>query len=356
MKKPRAILSIIVLFTGFNSVLLSQELLSPQLKARVEQERFMRIMFYNCENFFDTKDDSLVNDAEFLPDGDRNWSKSHYYEKQNHISQIITAIGGWTPPELVGLCEIENRGILDGLTRNSSLYIYGYQIIHKESPDARGIDVALLYQPKKFKPIQQAFIPVNYPYSDHKTRDILYAAGQLSNGDTLHVFVNHWPSRYGGQLESEENRIFVASLLKNKTDSLLNQNSEALIVIVGDFNDEPNNKSLMETLQALPERDSTKKKQLVNLSYKLQFEQNRGSNKYKGHWGILDQIIVSGGLLDKSHKTYTILEWVTIFDASFLLEPDPVYLGNKPYRTYTGFKYIGGFSDHLPVFIDLHTQ
>jgi predicted extracellular nuclease len=327
--------------------------LPPELKQKVENDRMVRIMFYNCENFFDTKNDSLVIDEEFLPEGDRNWNKNRYFEKQNHVSKVITAIGGWNPPDLVALCEIENRKILEGLTLQSPLYIFGYKIIHKESPDARGIDVGLLYKPEKYKPVKNEFLAVNYPHSSRKTRDILFSTGILPNGDTLHIFVNHWPSRYGGQLESEENRIFVASLLKAKTDSILTKNNEALIVLVGDFNDEPNNTSLLETLGAKPNLDSTNNKQLVNLSYNLQFVKNQGSNKYQGHWGILDQIIVSGALLTQSAKTYTTTERASIFEAPFLLEADEVYLGLKPFRTYIGFKYNGGFSDHLPVFIDL---
>ncbi|MGE4287853.1 MAG: endonuclease [Salinivirgaceae bacterium] len=327
--------------------------LPQQLKSKIEQERLLRIMFYNVENLFDTEDDSLKMDEEFLPDETRNWNKFRYYQKQSQLSKVITAVGGWNPPELVGLCEIENRNVLNYLTRQSPLYVFGYQIIHQESPDARGIDVALLYQPKSFRPVYTEFIAVDYPLNKRKTRDIVYARGIIPNNDTLHVFVNHWPSRYGGQLESEENRIFVAGLLKHKTDSILDTNPKALIVIMGDFNDEPNNTSLLKTLNALPAYDSTKQSQVVNLSYELRYAKNEGSHKYQGQWALLDQVIVSGGLLNKSQKTYTTTDKLCIFKAPFLLEPDKAFLGDKPYRTYVGFKYNGGFSDHLPVFLDL---
>ncbi|PKP10397.1 MAG: endonuclease [Bacteroidetes bacterium HGW-Bacteroidetes-4] len=330
--------------------------LPQQLKNKIEQERLVRIMFYNVENLFDTEDDSLKMDEEFLPDEIRNWSKYRYYQKQNQLSKVITAVGGWSPPELVGLCEIENRNVLNYLTRQSSLYVFGYQIIHQESPDARGIDVALLYQPKSFRPVSTEFLAIDYPLNKRKTRDILYAQGILPNHDTLHVFVNHWPSRYGGQLESEENRIYVAGRLKQKTDSVLQNNPQALIVIMGDFNDEPNNTSLLKTLKALPAYDSLQTKQLINLSYELRYTKNQGSHKYQGQWTLLDQVIVSGGLLSKSKKTYTTSDKLTIFRAPFLLEPDEAYLGDKPFRTYVGLKYNGGFSDHLPVFIDLLTK
>lgn len=327
--------------------------LPRQLKDKIEQKRLVRIMFYNVENLFDTVDDTLKMDEEFLPEGIRNWSKFRYYQKQNQLSKVITAVGGWSPPDLIGLCEIENHGVLTYLTRQSPLYIFGYQIIHQESPDARGIDVALLYQPKNFRLINTEFIAVDYPVNQRKTRDILYARGILPNNDTLHLFVNHWPSRYGGQLESEKNRIFVAKLLKQKTDSILNKHPQALITLIGDFNDEPNNTSLLKTLNALPAFDSSVHKQLINLSYELRYSKNEGSHKYQGQWALLDQVIVSSGLLNKSQNTYTTPEKLTIMRAPFLLEPDEAFLGDKPFRTYVGFKYKGGFSDHLPVFIDL---
>jgi predicted extracellular nuclease len=344
----------IALFGLINNVAFCQEKeISLDLKTAIESPRLARILFYNCENLFDTKDDSLTADEEFLPNGDRNWNQNRYTDKTNRIAKVITAVGGWKPPELIGLCEIENRSVLNYLTKISPLYAFGYKIIHKESPDARGIDVALLYQPKSFIPIANRFIPINYPFTDRKTRDILYSKGFLTNGDTLHVFVNHWPSRYGGQLESEENRFYVASVLKTITDSLLTSNPNSLIVIVGDFNDEPNNQSLLKVLDAKPKYDSLQNPQLVNLSYRLQFEKNQGTYKYQSHWGILDQLIVSGGLLEKHEKTYTTLYHAFIYNAPFLIEPDDTYLGEKPFRTFTGFKYNGGYSDHLPVFIDL---
>ncbi|MFA6401934.1 MAG: endonuclease [Salinivirgaceae bacterium] len=346
--------SLIALLVLFNKVTFSQEKeLSDELKIAIETPRLARILFYNCENLFDTKDDSLTSDEEFLPSGDRNWSQKRYNEKSNRIAKVITAVGGWKPPELVGLCEIENRSVLNYLTKSTPLYAFNYKIIHKESPDARGIDVALLYQPKSFNVVDTKFIPIKYPFTDRKTRDILYAKGLLTNGDTLHVFVNHWPSRYGGQLESEENRFFVASVLKSVTDSLIASNSSSLITIVGDFNDEPNNQSLLKVLDAKPQYDSLRNPQLINLSYRLQFEKNQGSYKYQSHWGILDQLIVSGNLLAGREKTFTTIEHAFIYIAPFLMEPDDTYLGEKPFRTFTGFKYNNGFSDHLPVFIDL---
>lgn len=354
MKNPKLPYELLLLIFLLARGVFAQKPVFPEyLTIAVESPRLVRVMFYNCENYFDTQNDSLTADEEFLPDGERNWTPSRFYTKANQIAKVITAVGGWQVPELVGLCELENRGVLEYLTKKSVLYPAGYKIIHKESPDARGIDVALLYQPDKFKPLAVTFLAINFPHSNHKTRDVLYTRGILPNHDTLHVFVNHWPSRYGGMLESEENRIFVASVVKKTTDSIFRANPLANLLLIGDFNDEPNNISLLKTLDAKPARDSLVGSQLVNLSYRLQFEKQQGSHKYQGHWGVLDQMIVSGSMLNQTNPTYTQPEKAIIFKAPFLLETDDSFLGQKPYRTYNGFNYQGGFSDHLPVFIDL---
>ncbi len=172
-----------------------------------------KIMFYNVENLFDTYDDSLINDEEFLPEGDRFWNNHKYYSKLNNIYKVIVAVGGWQPPAIIGLCEIENRTVLNDLVNNTPLVKFEYQIIHKESPDRRGIDVGLLYRKELFQPISYEAIPINFPNNpESKTRDILYVKGIAEKSDTLNIFINHWPSRWGGQLESEDRRLFVASV------------------------------------------------------------------------------------------------------------------------------------------------
>ncbi|MBE9467638.1 MAG: hypothetical protein IMY72_04860 [Bacteroidetes bacterium] len=314
-------------------------------------------MFYNCENFFNVTHDTLKIDDQFLPNGDHHWTWGKYNQKVKNIAKVITAVGGWTPPDIVGLCEVENRYCLESLTKFSPLEKLNYQIIHKESPDRRGIDVALLYQEKTFTPISTHFIQIDFSFDkDKKTRDILYVSGYTNKKDTLHIFVNHWPSRWGGQLESEQNRMFVASVLKNTVDSIFEKNKNANIVIMGDLNDEPDNKSVLETLKANSTFDNIKSNELYNLSYYLQFEKNICSHKYQGHWANLDQLIVSGNLLLKKQKLSTSLNDAHIFKVNFLLEKDDSYFGVKPFRTYIGFKYHGGFSDHLPVYLDLQRK
>jgi len=314
-----------------------------------------KVMFYNVENLFDTYDDTLIKDEEFLPEGDRFWSKYKYYQKINNIYKVIIALGEWSPPAIVALSEIENKKVLTDLVNNTPLVKYEYKIIHYNSPDRRGIDVAFLYREDLFEPISSKAIPIHFPKNpDSKTRDILHVKGIANQSDTLHVFVNHWPSRWGGQLESEERRLFVASVLKQKVDSLFNKDTESNIIITGDFNDYPNNKSISQILEAKQEFNEVNSTYLYNLSDYLFKDKNIGSHKYQGAWGVLDQFIVSGNLLMKNNSISTSVDDIYIFNADFLLEPDEGYYGFKPYRTFIGYKYQGGFSDHLPIYLILN--
>jgi len=194
------------------------------INAQKQDKDYLRLMFYNVENFFDTEKDPKINDNDFLPEGSMRWTQKRYLDKRNRIARVITNVGEWDPPALVGLCEIENRGVLDDLIKNTPLSKYPYSIVHKESPDPRGIDVALLYRSDYLKCIAQQFIHVKFADPRRRTRDILYATFSVSNGDTLHVFVNHWPSRGGGQKQTEPNRLLTASLVRQKVDSIFSRN------------------------------------------------------------------------------------------------------------------------------------
>jgi predicted extracellular nuclease len=320
-----------------------------------EKKRDFRIMFYNCENLFDTENDSLINDEDFLPEGKKHWTPDKYWEKQKKKSKVIAAAGGWQFPDLVGLCEIENRKVLNDLIYKTPLSKAEYKIVHYESPDRRGIDVALLYNNKTFKVLFSKAIEVKNPKDPKsKTRDILYTKGLLKNNDTLHVFVNHWPSRWGGQMESEYKRVNAAQTLRKVTDSIQRSNALANIVIVGDFNDEPENKSMKETLGAKEVGERADDNALVNVSWSFQKETGRGSHKYHGVWGMLDQCVVSGALFGNNTSTKTSMVDFTVFNAPFLLEEDDRYLGEQPSRTYRGMRYHAGYSDHLPIILDLH--
>ena len=322
------------------------------LSAQNTEKQSFKIMCYNVENFFDCVDDSLTDDSEFLPTGMRGWNTTKYQKKQTNIGRVITAICGWEAPALVGLCEVESKKCLYDLTRYSGLKNLRYKFLHHESPDTRGVDVALLYQPSMFKPFHDEAIRINFPTAPTtKTRDILFASGVIPTGDTLHIFVCHFPSRLGGELESDDKRLFVASVVRAKVDSLFASNQYANIVIMGDFNDYPTNKSMTEILKAKPLTNNNSTKELYNLVYQMHIE-GKGSNKHNGEWGALDQMIVSGNLLNSGTKFFTRQNDVHFFDADFLLEDDKAFLGKQPFRTYVGMKYQDGFSDHLPVYAD----
>ena len=314
----------------------------------------LTIMSYNVENLFDTRDDSLYNDSEYLRGGLRGWTYERYRQKLYNIAKVVAAAGEWNPPFLIGLCEIENYNVLYELTNKTGLQNIGYKIIHYESPDARGVDVGLLYLPNKFKPVSSRPIRVQLPNKQSTTRDILYASGTLTNGDTLHVFVNHFPSRLGGELESEPRRLAVARYLREAVDSLFVINDKAKVLILGDFNDMPDNNSIVKVLGANPfSADTTQvvDRKLYNITYKFHKE-GRGTYRFQQQWNMLDQIIVSAALLQGGGKTEVLEKSTQIFSPEWLLEDDkPV--GKKPFRTYIGMRYNGGFSDHLPVLVDI---
>ena len=320
--------------------------------ANSKNDSIYKVMFYNAENLFDTEDDPVTLDDEFLPEGERHWDNHKFYLKLNRIFQVIMAAGADTPPAIIGLCEIENQKVLELLLYKTPLGKMGYKIVHKESPDRRGIDVALLYNDKLFHPISYRAIPVTNPNDKgFITRDILYIKGEIS-GDTLHVFVNHWPSKYGGLMETKPLRALAATSLRSATDSIFTLNKTSKLIIMGDFNDSPLDESVTNHLEVRSDFDSIQTNALYNLAYPLAAA-GKGSNKFHGKWELIDQIMVSGALLLDS-GLHTTGHSFHIFEAPFLLEKDKSYLGEKPFRTYAGFKYNNGFSDHLPVLLNLY--
>jgi hypothetical protein len=311
----------------------------------------LRIMFYNVENLFDPFDDSLTNDDEFTKEGARHWSWTKYQKKLANTYKVIVATGNPLPPALIGLCEIENRFVLNQLVFKTAFAKFDYRIVHQESPDRRGIDVALLFDPKRFILLAHEAIPIHFPFNSQSlTRDILYVKGLVFNSDTVHVFVNHWPSRWGGELATEDKRKYVADLLKAKTDSIFETDRCASIIIMGDFNDEPTNESLYTNLVAHPPGDSTR---LVNLMYPIALNKKEGSHKFQGDWAVLDQFIISNCLLKPNNNLKISLGKAFIAKHDFLTVSDEKFLGKKPYRTFNGYEYIGGFSDHFPVYFTL---
>jgi endonuclease/exonuclease/phosphatase family metal-dependent hydrolase len=317
------------------------------------------ILFYNVENLFDIKDDPDIQDEEFTPEGDRRWTYSRFIKKINNISKVILSASGWTPPDIVALCEVENNYVIERLLKDTPLKSYPFKIIHKESPDTRGIDIALFYNEKAFYPLTYRYFPlISGNDSVLNTREILYVSGIANGADTLHLFVNHWPSRYSGLLESQSLRNLAAKTLRQLIENIRIKNPVAKIVVTGDFNDQPTDESLSLFLGSskLPDdMAETESQTLYNLSYSW-IGKEPGTLKYQSQWQVFDQVIVSGTLLDSSQKIYTRPGWAKIIQSPFLLEKDPTHGGIKPARTYHGFRYNGGFSDHLPVMLKIQTK
>ncbi len=315
------------------------------------QKNNFKIVFYNVENLFDTIDNPNKDDDEFLPYGEKKWDTERYFKKIEHISDVLIAVGNEELPEIIGLCEVENKEVVKDLINRSELKKGNYEIVHEQGPDPRGIEVALLYRKDEFNYITHKMIKVIYPFFENKrTRDILYVKGVVNKKDTLHIFVNHWKSRSGGQKKTEKKRMQFATVLRKNVDSLFNINKNANIIIIGDFNDNPNNKSVADILKAQKISDKTKSETLYNLSYN-NFENKKGSHYYNKEWNMLDQIIVSSNIISKKTGLTLADKKENIFRGKWMLYESRS--GEMlPDRTYGGKKYYGGYSDHLPVYIN----
>lgn len=304
------------------------------------------ILFYNVENLFDTINDPQTNDDEFTPEGSKKWNSKRYEDKLSKLSEVIT-----TPsknnPLFIGLAEIENRFVVLDLIQTGKLANTKYRIAHFNSPDQRGIDVALAFDLERFFLLHSEAIPVKIKGNDDfKTRDILYVKGLLKDSVELHLFVNHWSSRRGGQKESEHKRILAAKTLKNKSDSILSIDPDANIIFMGDFNDYPTNTSIVEILEA-KSIDKSSGNEFVNL-VAPQHAEGRGTHNYRGKWGVLDQIMISPSLKEGTTIGIKDIEAHILYE-DFLLYEHPS--GDKsPSKTYGGPNYYGGYSDHLAIY------
>jgi predicted extracellular nuclease len=305
----------------------------------------LSVMFYNVENLFDTANDPLKDDDEFTPDGKLQWTAERYAKKLQDLAKVISSIDDELP-SMVGLCEVENRFVVEELFSKTNLAAGNYAVLHREGPDGRGIDCALAYRKDHIRFDTEKYYNVKLPAGSRPdTRLLLYARG-IQGKDTLHVFVNHWPSRSGGQLETEPNRLTLALLLREKADSILMSNQDARIIMMGDFNDYPNDKSIREVLQASGKGDG----HFYNFMDEFQ-KKGEGTYNYKGEWGCLDQFIVSNRIVQSDKGFRAQAGSAKIFSADWLL-----FVGADgkaaPSRTY-GKDYYGGYSDHLPIFLEL---
>lgn len=345
LKRCLNLFALLLIFTFFGVQPLSSQDQNPKTG------NTFNIMFYNVENLFDTEDDPKINDEEFTPTALIPWTPERFQVKISHLAKVIKAINAPEFPDIIGLSEIENEFVLKKLTEAEEIEGIGYKIVHFDSPDERGIDVALLYNPATFTVTESKPIHVDLPDND-LTRDILYVRGNTVTGNELHIFVNHWPSRSGGTDVSESKRKIAAQVLKTEVDNLLKKDSRSKILIIGDFNDEPSDKSLKDVLVAVQPENKTKKNCLYNLMVPLQ-KKGQGS-LYYDDWDLFDQIIVSGNLIS-GKKINCNEDSVHIFDANWLMYKDPKKGIMRPSRT-KGNKYYGGYSDHLPVYLELHEE
>lgn len=302
----------------------------------------IQILFYNVENLFDITNDPLTEDDEFTPQGMRGWSQFRYNKKLNRISQAIITFSDFKFPEFIGLCEIENKKVVVDLINETVLKQAPYKIVHKDSPDTRGIDVGLIYDSILIKPLYSEFLTVRLSDGEF-SRDILYLKVKIEN-DSMHLFVNHWPSRYTGARNSDDRRMEAANVLFQKCDSILRNEINAKIILMGDFNDEPKDKSV----SVITENNFGQIEDRVMQNLMAEIPNGKGTIKFNGVWSVFDQFIVSKSLLN-GNKGLNISGKAIIASNGFLFQKDDKNLGKMPFRTYNGFKYIGGYSDHLPI-------
>lgn len=297
----------------------------------------LTVVELNCENLFDCRDDSLKQDEEYLPEATRHWTSKRYWRKLNNIAQELISTCDDGIPDLIALCEVENDTVMHDLTKRSLLRYAGYEYVMTSSPDLRGIDVALLYSPYAFVPVRSYPIRITPVEGMRPTRDILYVSGRTVTDDTLHVFVVHAPSRYGGERYSRPFRMAVAERLCQSVDSIRIIVPDAHILIAGDFNDETDGPVLQHICRH----------QLRNLTKEARGQNGvRGTYRYKGQWGSIDHVLGSLYIYNKVETAY-------IHAPKFLLEDEKLYGGYRPRRTYNGMKHQNGYSDHLPLVVKL---
>lgn len=316
-----------------------------------------RVVFYNVENLFDTKDNPNTDDDDWLPDGNQRWSNYRYWQKLKGISATIDSIGNNYPPALIGLCEVENDSVLFDLCKRSPLRKHKYRYVITKSQDARGMNVAMLYQRDEMQLLGvKEYIPEFDNDSDKHSRNILHVTGLLISGDTLDVFVCHFPSRVDGIKKTKPFRMQAAKLLRRRVDDVISKRQNAHVIIMGDFNDFPDDDSMTRNLGARSKLESVYTKMLYNLFLHQAKDSDQGSYRYRGKWQFMDQFIVTGNLLNPHNSISIKSNTAYVFRSEFLLEDDSKFGDKKPYRTYLWRRYLGGISDHLPIYLDLNVK
>lgn len=314
----------------------------------------LTIVFYNVENLFDIYNDPKANDDEFTPVSPKQWNEEKYKKKTGDLAKALSSINEKELPSLIGLAEIENQKVLEDLVASSRLKKGKFGIVHYDSKDERGIDVALLYNKDEIELLDSKAIPVVFGFDvGDVTRDILYVKCRIKDDEIYHLFVNHWPSRTPNEQDSEIKRITAAVALRKEVDNILNFENNARIIIMGDFNDEPTNKSILQILGASNKRKNFNYRDLYNMMYDLHNVSNEGSITYKDSWQMFDQIIVSSSLFNTTRGYYLTFTDGKVYKNESLLFKNPQTGFAGPNKTYGGDTYYGGVSDHLPVYVIL---
>jgi len=326
-----------------------------QLSAQEEQFKAVSVGFYNLENLFDYERDTTIRDSEFTPWGKRAWTEEKYREKLANMAYVISQIGIEVTPaglSILGVSEIENKRVLEDLVKEEAIADRNYQIVHRDSPDRRGIDVALLYNPAHFSVTNINMNNINFIYKDGdtlRTREIMHVEGEL-DGETVHILVNHWPSRSGGEKRSAPRRNRAAQTCAALVDSLKSIDPNVKVLLMGDLNDDPTSTSTQGILRAKGKIEDVGPKDLFNPMYDY-YRRGLGSNAYRDNWSLFDQIIMTPGLLDKEQDGFFFYQ-AAIFNKKYLIQRSGRYKG-YPFRTFSGDKYQGGYSDHFPVYVYL---
>ena len=314
-----------------------------------KQAKAVCIAFYNLENLYDTINDPTINDEEFTPSGGNAWTYDKYQKKLDHMSTVISLIGEDVlkgGPTIIGLSEIENRGVLEDLINTPALKASGYGIAHFDSPDRRGVDVALLYKKKDFTLVNAVAVPMKMPgQPEFKTRDQLVVTG-LIDRDTFTIVVNHWPSR-GNDVPY---RLAAAAVTKSIVDSLYKVHHDARVLVMGDLNDDPIDESVAVILGAQGKAAKVKAGGLFNPMWQL-FKDGIGSLAYKDSWNLFDQIIISEPLIREKNNSWKLYK-ARVFNKPFMIQQEGQFAG-YPFRTFAGGAYAGGYSDHFPTYVIL---
>ena len=307
-------------------------LCAASVVGRAQKRDSLLVMFWNIENFFDWTDQGCGDsDKDFSSKGQRYWTKKRFYEKCDAISKSIMWIGDryGCLPDVIGLAEVENRGVLTKMLSYTLLRKYDYEIVHKDSQDRRGIDVAFLYRKSSMTILSKSSISPEYEGKPLKTRDILHVKVRLNNGDILNFMVNHHPSKFGGERESSDRRSAVMNTLRGICDQV----GREPMIVMGDFNDTPDGRQF-----------DLVKDILLNKGIKLH-QDNKGTIRYKGKWELIDFFMLSPDI-DCSDMEVAEIPFLTTYDRR--------YPGEKPLRTYSGPRYLGGVSDHYPILIKVY--